>query len=293
LLVFPFFPTSSGSLYERGLKPGYYQHLLDSHKGHESLALEEIEKDLRRSLPEHPAFQAEEGIERLRRVLYAYSFKSPEVGYCQAMNLFTSVLLLFMGEEETFFTLCSVCDRMLPGYYTTNMVGAVVDQHVFERLIEKFMPILAKHIKDYKLQLSIACLPWFLTQFTLPMPLEYSCRVLDCFFMDGVRALFMIAVAIMKRNGEALLAARDDGEMLSIFKEYFANIAESKRNPIPPTDPTANEAGGYTEFDHLLATAYNEFNQITEELIVELRGPSKLKVAHHIGEFSRKMQIRA
>ena len=148
-------------------------------------------------------------------MLYAYSFKSPEVGYCQAMNLFTSVLLLFLGEEEAFFTLCSVCDRMLPGYYTTNMVGAVVDQHVFERLIEKFMPILAKyelyfvvvvvvflsswtpyndtspaifrHIKDHKLQLSIACLPWFLTQFTLPMPLEYSCRVLDCFFMDGVR----------------------------------------------------------------------------------------------------------
>lgn len=260
--------------------------------------MEEIEKDLRRSLPEHAAFQSEEGISRLRRVLYAYSFKSPEVGYCQAMNLFTSVLLLFMGEEEAFFTLCSVCDRILPGYYTTTMVGAVVDQHVFERLIERFMPILAKHIKDHKLQLSIACLPWFLTQFTLPMPLEYACRVLDCFFMDGVKALFMIAVAIMKRNGEAMLAARDDGEMLSIFKEYFATIAEPKKNLVPaPSDPNVETSGGQveptsSEFDLLLATAYNEFSQITEELIVELRGPSKLKVAHHIGDFSRKMQIR-
>jgi len=82
--------------------------------------------------------------------------------------------------------------------------------------------------------------------------------------------------------------------MLSVFKDYFSNIAEPKRSPAAASpEVNSEESGSYTEFDLLLSTAYNEFSVITEDLIVELRGPSKLKVAHHIGEFSKKLQIRA
>ena len=77
-------------------KPKLFEETLSKYSGRGSLAIDEIEKDLNRSLPEYPGFQSEEGIGRLRRVLTAYSWTNEEVGYCQAMNIVVAALLMYI-----------------------------------------------------------------------------------------------------------------------------------------------------------------------------------------------------
>ncbi|KAL8937739.1 MAG: hypothetical protein Q9211_003531, partial [Gyalolechia sp. 1 TL-2023] len=84
---------TSGSLFLRLQKPSLYTDTLAKFNGRESLAIDEIEKDLNRSLPEYAGFQSDEGIGRLRRVLTAYSWVDEDVGYCQAMNIVVAALL--------------------------------------------------------------------------------------------------------------------------------------------------------------------------------------------------------
>ena len=64
-------------------------------KGPESVP-DVMESAYLRSLPEYAAYQTEEGIDTLRRVLGTYSWKNPELGYCQAMNIVVAALLMYI-----------------------------------------------------------------------------------------------------------------------------------------------------------------------------------------------------
>jgi TBC1 domain family member 8/9 len=278
---------TSGSLFLRLESPTLYADTLAKFKGRDSLAIDEIEKDLNRSLPEYPGFQSAEGIDRLRRVLTAYSWIDEEVGYCQAMNIVVAALLIYMSESQAFFLLSILCDRLLPGYYSTTMYGTLLDQKVFESLVEKTMPILWDHLVKSDVQLSVVSLPWFLSLYINSMPLVFAFRVLDVFFLEGPKVLFQVGLAILRINGEELLDATDDGAFISVLKSYFSKLDESAH---PKSENPKLRA--VTRFQELMVVAFKEFSGITQSSITEQRMKHKDAVLNNIESFAKRTSIR-
>ena len=278
---------TSGSLFLRLERPTLYQDTLAKFDGRDSLAIDEIEKDLNRSLPEYPGFQSPEGIGRLRRVLTAYSWINEEVGYCQAMNIVVAALLIYMSESQAFFLLSALCDRLLPGYYSTTMYGTLLDQRVFESLVERTMPILWEHLVKSDVQLSVVSLPWFLSLYINSMPLVFAFRVLDVFFLEGPKVLFQVGLAILRINGEELLDATDDGAFISVLKSYFSKLDESAH---PKSENPKLRA--VTRFQELMVVAFKEFSSITQSAISEQRLKYKDGVLNSIESFAKRTSIR-
>uniref|UniRef100_A0A8D3CZ47 TBC1 domain family member 8B n=1 Tax=Scophthalmus maximus TaxID=52904 RepID=A0A8D3CZ47_SCOMX len=286
----------SGAVNDMATHPGYYTELVEQSLGTSTLATDEIERDLHRSLPEHPAFQSDTGISALRRVLTAYAYRNPKIGYCQAMNILTSVLLLYAKEEEAFWLLVAVCERMLPDYFNRRIIGALVDQAVFEDLIRENLPQLVEHMTDLSFFSSVS-LSWFLTLFISVLPIESAVNVVDCFFYDGIKAILQLGLAVLDYNMEALISCHDDAEAVTILNKFFDSVT-NKDSPLPPTVQQAsvgnNDKAAHMNVDisELIREAYEKYGNIRSEDVESSRKRNKLYVIQTLEDTTKQNVIR-
>uniref|UniRef100_A0A8B9L384 TBC1 domain family member 9 n=1 Tax=Astyanax mexicanus TaxID=7994 RepID=A0A8B9L384_ASTMX len=286
----------SGAINEMATHPGYYEDLVEKSMGKYNLATEEIERDLHRSLPEHPAFQNEMGIAALRRVLTAYAFRNPNIGYCQAMNIVTSVLLLYAKEEEAFWLLVALCERMLPDYYNTRVVGALVDQGVFEELARVYVPQLYDCMQELGV-ISTISLSWFLTLFLSVMPFESAVVVVDCFFYEGIKLIFQLALSVLDANIHQLLNCKDDGEAMTVLGRYLDSVTnkDSTLPPIPHLHSLLTDDGEpHPEVDifKLVRSSYEKFGFIRADVIEQMRFKQRLRVIQTIEDTTKRNVVR-
>ncbi|XP_028570873.2 TBC1 domain family member 8B isoform X1 [Podarcis muralis] len=286
----------SGAVNDMATNPGYYTDMVERSFGTCTLATDEIERDLRRSLPEHPAFQSDTGISALRRVLTAYAYRNPKIGYCQAMNILTSVLLLYAKEEEAFWLLVAVCERMLPDYFNRRIIGALVDQAVFEELIRNYLPQLTEHMTDMTFFSSVS-LSWFLTLFISVLPIESAVNVVDCFFYDGIKAVLQLGLAVLDYNMDRLLTCKDDAEAVTVLNRFFDSVT-NKDSPLPPAVQQAsgtNEAKSHhpkVDVTDLILESNEKYGDIRFEEVESMRRRNRLYVIQTLEVTTKQNVLR-
>ncbi|KAL1552048.1 TBC1 domain family member 8B-like [Salvia divinorum] len=189
----------------------------------------QIEKDLPRTFPGHPALD-EDGRNALRRLLTAYARHNPSVGYCQAMNFFAGLLLLLMPEENAFWTLVGVLDDYFDGYYSEEMLESQVDQLVLEDLVREKFPKLVNHLDYLGVEVAWVTGPWFLTIFMNMLPWESVLRVWDVLLFEGNRVmLFRTTLALMELYGPALVTTKDAGDAVTLLQSLAGSTFDSSQ----------------------------------------------------------------
>ncbi|EPS62801.1 hypothetical protein M569_11988 [Genlisea aurea] len=168
----------------------------------------QIEKDLPRTFPGHPALDGD-GRSALRRLLTAYARHNPSVGYCQAMNFFAGLLLLLMPEENAFWW---------------------VDQLVLEDLVRERFPKLVNHLDYLGVQVAWVSGPWFLSIYMNMLPWESVLRVWDVLLFEGTRVmLFRTALALMELYGPALVTTKDAGDAVTLLQSLAGSTFDSSQ----------------------------------------------------------------
>lgn len=189
----------------------YYQSLVEPGRPQSGLkkslnpSSKQIELDLLRTLPNNKYFESIDspGTVRLRRVLTAYSAHNPQVGYCQGMNRLAAVALLVLPEEEAFWCLVAIVDKIMPIGYYNDLWLAQVDSNVVMEFVAIKMSSLNEHFKKEGIELSLFA--WFLTIFVDGTPPALFLRLWDCFLYEGDKIMFRVALALLKMYETELL----------------------------------------------------------------------------------------
>ncbi|KAG7232141.1 hypothetical protein INR49_009499 [Caranx melampygus] len=128
----------------RDRHPQHYQQLCEKSLTSPHPASRQIQLDLHRTLTTNQHFSSPSSptLQQLRRILLAFSWHSPAIGYCQGLNRLAAIaLLVLQSEEDAFWCLVAVVEAIMPpDYYTKNLVASQADQRVLKDFLSEKLP---------------------------------------------------------------------------------------------------------------------------------------------------------
>ena len=135
------------------------------------------------------------------------------------MNFIAAHLLAFCSESEAFFLLATIIEDLNQGVYRRSLIGAIVNQQIFGKVLENHLPRLHKHFKSCDFDIAMVSTSWWLTMFVGVLSYDTCMVVWDCVFVDSNAVLLKVALALCKLNEERLYNAREAHEFITIFNE--------------------------------------------------------------------------
>lgn len=235
----------------------------------ESSWVEDIEVDASRTFVDMSSFTVEHE-QSCCRVLNAYAFLNPEVGYVQGMNYVVGLLLLASerSEQDALFVFVQLMeDCGLCGFYCDD--SPLLAQYVgaFDELMEQDMPDLKRHFAAEGVKSGDYLQQWFLSLFAYCLPLHTSLLVWDIVMCNGLPYLVLAAIALLSSVKEVLLSKSHE-EILEFFSSMQHNEDEQ----------TAVEVGRL--ISHKIGTLRDKIPQVQRRLGIapEIHGKTCLKL---------------
>ncbi|KAM7110861.1 growth hormone-regulated TBC protein 1 isoform 2-T2 [Molossus nigricans] len=179
--------------------------------------------DMNRTFPDNVKFRksADPCLQKtLYNVLLAYGHHNQGVGYCQGMNFIAGYLILITkNEEESFWLLDALIGKILPDYYSPEMLGLKTDQEVLGELVRTKLPAVAALMDGHGVLWTLVVSRWFICLFVDILPVETVLRIWDCLFNEGSKIIFRVALTLIKQHQAFILEATNVADICEKFKE--------------------------------------------------------------------------
>lgn len=250
----------SGAAYCRMSDPNDYEIILSSIRLFPGDHFACIDKDVDRTISRQDAMR-----QSLRNVLVCYAVRNPRLLYCQGLNnIVMSLLRAGYSEQEAFWTLAQLVERVLPPdfYFDMRVVMALVA--VLKDLLIQCMPELWKYTVQNEVNLEVFLVEWLVTLFTKDASQQLSQLVMELLVMDGVAALIGSSMAILKLVWSKVKISKerpDSFEFVELVRSEVLNLAEVKEFRTMYNSIYLNQ-----RFLGLLLDSYLEYLQKDEQL---------------------------
>ena len=215
---------------------------------------ERIVKDLHRT---HLVSTDLEKQESLCKILLCVAYVFPEITYCQGMNCVAAVLLLALESEEScvFMFIAIIKDWSLAKIYEPGLPDLMLREFQFNCYAKKLMPDLYLHLKNEGITTGFFMSRWYLTMFSIYLPLETCLHIWDSVFHSKWKAIIKVSLALMVEL-KPKLVSMDKSTISGLLRD-------SARESVCNYDKVLKTAG-------TIKVKNSELRKFTEEFYIQL-----------------------
>ena len=140
------------------------------------------------------------------------------------MNYVAGLLLLVTKDEENaFWLLKCLIEKVLPDYYAPNIPGLISDVRVLSELIKTKCPQVHKHVEGFSMPWELALSKWFMCIYSDVLPVETVLRIWDCLFYEGSKILIRVALTLVLQRQHQILMTDEFSKLVIEFKNCAAD----------------------------------------------------------------------
>nr|XP_023668248.1 TBC1 domain family member 2A-like [Paramormyrops kingsleyae]XP_023668249.1 TBC1 domain family member 2A-like [Paramormyrops kingsleyae] len=213
--------------------PQRYKELCRKSQTLQHPASRQIQLDLPRTLTSNQHFSSasSSSVQQLHRILLAFSWHNPSIGYCQGLNRLAAIALLVLKDEENaFWCLVAMVENIMPqDYYSKTLIASQADQRVLKDIMMEKLPRLMAHLEEHSVDLTCITFNWFLVVFVESLTSKILLRIWDAVLYESIKVIFRYALAIFRYKEEEILRIRNSAEIYQYLQFFTKTISDGRK----------------------------------------------------------------